>query len=109
MSEHTAASNEDSTSDASIFRRRVAITNPHGLHMRPASAFARLAGQFQSQVTLCKEGKRINGKSPLELLFLAAEQGTELDLEVNGPDAQAAIDALAMQLAQDHTDEMDSL
>lgn len=76
-------------------QRKVVITNPQGFHMRPASAFAQLAGQYQSAVTVYKDGQAINGKSPLELMFLGAEQGTELLLEVSGPDARVAIDALA--------------
>ena len=74
---------------------KVVITNPHGFHMRPVSAFAQLAAKFQSTVRVYKDGQSINGKSPLELMFLAAEQGTELLLEVSGPDAREAIDALA--------------
>jgi phosphotransferase system HPr (HPr) family protein len=76
-------------------QRKVKITNPQGFHMRPISAFAQLAGQFQSSVSVFKGDERINGKSPLELMFLAAEAGTELLLEVTGPDAPDAIEALA--------------
>jgi phosphocarrier protein HPr len=76
-------------------RRTVTITNPQGFHMRPATAFAQRAGQFQSTVTVWKGDQRINGKSPLELMFLGAEQGTELVLEVTGSDAAAAIAVLA--------------
>ncbi len=69
-------------------QRRVRITNPQGLHMRPATMFAQLAGQFESSVTVCRGDQRINGKSPLELMILGADQGTELILEVSGRDAQ---------------------
>jgi phosphotransferase system HPr (HPr) family protein len=86
-------------------QRQVTITNPQGFHMRPASAFAQLASQFQSTVTVCKGDKRINGKSPLELMFLGAEQGTELTLEVSGTDAQAAVDALARLLSEYSTED----
>jgi phosphotransferase system HPr (HPr) family protein len=77
------------------YQRVVTITNPQGFHMRPATAFAQLAGKFQSTVTVCKGDQRINGKSPLELMFLGAEQGTELILEVSGSDGLAALEALA--------------
>jgi phosphocarrier protein len=76
------------------FQCQVTVNNPQGLHMRPLTAFAELAGKFQSTVTVIKEGQRINGKSPLELLCLAAEYGTLLTLEATGPDARAALDAL---------------
>lgn len=76
-------------------RRTFAIANPQGLHMRPITAFVEVANKFQSEVYLARTGEsRINGKSPLGLLGLAAEQGTELTLEVNGPDAEQALEAL---------------
>jgi phosphotransferase system HPr (HPr) family protein len=86
-------------------QRRVTITNPQGFHMRPATAFAQLAGQFQSSVTVCKGTQRVNGKSPLELMFLGADQGTELTLEVSGADAHAAVEALALLLAAPSVDD----
>jgi phosphotransferase system HPr (HPr) family protein len=87
-------------------RRKVTITNPQGFHMRPMSAFVQLAGQFQSTVHVLRpDGQRIDGKSMLGLLGLAAEQGTELTLEVAGPDAQEAVGALAELMAKAHVDE----
>ena len=68
--------------------RRDEVTGAEGFHLRPATAFAQLAGQFQSTVTVCKGDQRINGKSALELLILAAEKGTEVVLEVSGSDAR---------------------
>ena len=62
-------------------QRRVTITNKQGFHMRPATVFAQLAARFQSTVTVCKGDERFNGKSPLELMIVGAEQGTELTLE----------------------------
>jgi phosphocarrier protein HPr len=80
-------------------RRSVRIANPNGLHMRPAAAFAELAAQFDSSVKLGRDAQTVDGKNWLELLLLAAEPGTELMLEVSGPDAPKAIEALAQQLA----------
>ena len=82
-----------------VFRRKVTIQDPSGLHMRPLTVFAQRAGQFPGTVTVAKEDQRVNGKSPLELMLLAAEQGTELTLEVCGPDAEGTIDVLAALLA----------
>ena len=79
--------------------RKVIVQDPTGFHLRPLTAFAQRAGQFQSAVTVCKDSQRVNGKSPLELMLLGAEQGTELTLEVCGADAEAAIDVLAELLA----------
>ncbi len=87
-------------------KRRVSITNPQGFHMRPQSAFARLANQFASTVTVAKDQLRANGKSQWELMLLAAEQGTELLLEVAGPDAPAALEALTKILAAPSADDL---
>jgi phosphocarrier protein len=81
-----------------VLRRKVTVSDPLGLHMRPLTAFAQRANQFQSAVTVSKDDQRVNGKSPLELMLLAAEQGTELELEVSGADAEAALEVLAQIL-----------
>ena len=93
-----------------FLQRTVTITNPQGLHMRPITAFVERASKFQSDVFLSKgDGQRINGKSPLALLGLAAEHGTDLILEVAGPDQDAALDALATFLANLKTEEESGL
>lgn len=78
-----------------IARRRVPIVNAYGLHVRPATKFVRLAQSFRSQVRVGHEGRTVDGKSLLDMTGLAAECGTSLDLEVEGPDAEAALAALA--------------
>ena len=80
-------------------RRPVTVLNPQGLHMRPASAFVEQAAKVSGTVTVAKGEQRVNGKSLWDLLLLAAEQGTELVLEVSGDDAIAAVDALAQLLS----------
>jgi phosphotransferase system HPr (HPr) family protein len=74
--------------------QKVVITNPQGFHMRPMAAFAQLAARFESSVKVSREGQSVNGKSILDLMLLAAAQGSELTLEVTGADAQSALDAL---------------
>lgn len=92
--------------DPQVVRRQVEITNALGLHLRPADKFVRLAHQFQSEIRVHHEGREINGKSILDLTTLAAECGTRLDLEARGPDAEAAIAALAeLVLDQFHENE----
>ena len=76
-------------------QRRVIVSNPQGLHMRPSAAFVELAGRFEADVNVTHNGTRVNGKSIWDLLTLAAEVGSELTLEADGPDAPAALDALA--------------
>lgn len=80
-------------------RRTVTINNPSGLHMRPAAAFAALASRFESAVTVARAGAPVDGKDLLQLMLLAADCGTELELKVSGPDAATALDTLAELLA----------
>jgi phosphocarrier protein HPr len=75
--------------------RAVVVTNPQGLHARPADMFAKLANQFECRVELVKESERVDGKSILSLLTLAAVSGTSLMIETIGPDAESAAAALA--------------
>lgn len=80
-------------------RREVVIANPQGLHLRPATAFAKLARQFTCAVFVVRDNQRANGKSQMELLLLAAESGSRLTVEVDGEDADKALDPLAELLA----------
>lgn len=73
----------------------VAISNPQGLHMRPAYQFAETAAQFQSTVELVKDDIRADGKSVLSLMTLGASQGSKITLEARGDDAEAAVATLA--------------
>ncbi len=75
--------------------REVTIVNPQGLHARPAYLFAELAGTFDSTIELVKDGERIDGKSILSILTLAAVEGSHLSVEATGADAEQAIAALA--------------
>jgi phosphocarrier protein HPr len=73
---------------------RSVITNPLGLHARAAARFVQLAGRFTSQIRVTRGARTVDGKSILGLLLLAAAQGTTVDIEVEGDDEQAALDAL---------------
>lgn len=74
--------------------RRVTVINPQGLHARPAHALVQLANKFEADIEIVKQGERVDGKSILSILTLAAVQGTQLVLRATGPDAEAALDAL---------------
>ena len=74
--------------------RQVVITNPQGLHARPADMFVKLAVRFEAKVDVIKDNERVDGKSILAILTLAAVEGTELIIEATGCDANEAIDAL---------------
>lgn len=81
--------------ETAVARRQVRVINAYGLHMRPADKFVRMANGFRAEVEVDHRGVRANGKSILDMAGLAAECGTTLDLEARGPDAEAALAALA--------------
>jgi phosphocarrier protein HPr len=83
------------STDNDIARRKIAISNVFGLHLRTASKFVDTAKAYQSEIQVCCKGIAANGKSVLSLLGLAAECGTMLALEARGLDANDAVDALA--------------
>lgn len=64
----------------------VTVVNRLGLHARAAAKFVHLASAFTSRVTVTKEGTRVDGKSILGLLTLAASKGTKLQLTIQGDD-----------------------
>ncbi|MDO4432975.1 MAG: HPr family phosphocarrier protein [Alysiella sp.] len=72
----------------------VQIINKLGLHARASSKFTQTAAQFQSEVWVSRNGKRVNGKSIMGLMMLAAAQGTEIEIETQGTDEIAAMQAL---------------
>ena len=81
--------------DAGAVIRTVRITNPQGMHARPAAAFVQLAVKFRADVKLSKDGLEVNGKSIMGVLMLAAAAGTDLVIRTAGEDAPEAADALA--------------
>ena len=75
--------------------RKVVISNPQGLHARPAYLFAEMASKYDCKVEIVKDGERVDGTSILEIITLGASQGTELSIETSGPEADPALRALA--------------
>ncbi len=74
--------------------REVVVANSQGLHARPADLLAREARRWQSRIELVAHSQRVDGKSILEVLTLAAEAGTRLVVEATGPDAREALEAI---------------
>ncbi|HHM02273.1 MAG TPA: HPr family phosphocarrier protein [Caldithrix abyssi] len=70
------------------------ILNKHGLHARPAAHLVKTAGQFKSNVKLFKDGLEVNAKSIMGVMMLAAEPGSEVLLQIEGEDEEAAFAAL---------------
>ncbi len=76
-------------------QRDVEIVNKLGLHARPSAKLTQLASRFACEVHLSKNGRRINAKSIMGVMMLAAARGSTVTLETEGADADAALDALA--------------
>lgn len=79
----------------------VIIRNKIGLHARPAAQFVKVAEGFKCDIWVTKDGIRVNGKSILSLLTLAAEEGSLVLLEAEGPDEAEALEALRNILQED--------
>lgn len=77
-----------------MIKKKVTIVNDAGLHARPAAALVKVASKFESDFHIHMYGYKVNGKSILGVMTLAAEKGAELELEVNGPDEGKALDAI---------------
>lgn len=75
--------------------RTCRIVNRLGLHARPSALLVSTASQFQAEVHLTKGDLRVNGKSIMGVMMLAAEQGTELAIEADGVDEEQAVEAIA--------------
>lgn len=81
--------------------KRIRITNRAGLHARPAAVFVQKANKFSSEITLTKEDQTVNGKSIMGILMLAAEKGSEVEIKVEGEDAESAAKELIEVLISD--------
>ena len=75
-------------------QRTATIVNKLGMHARPSAMLVTEASRYQSEVWLTKDGNRVNGKSIMGVMMLAAEKGSEILVEVNGPDEEAAMAAI---------------
>ena len=78
-----------------MIERIVTIQNRNGLHARPAAEIVKTAAKFKSEITLIRDDLEVNGKSIMGVMMLAAEYGSELVVRCEGPDEQAALNALA--------------
>ena len=84
--------------------QQVTIINKLGLHARAASKLVNKAGQFESDVFIDRQGQRVNAKSIMGVMMLAASKGTVVMLEADGADEDACIEALK-QLIDNRFDE----
>jgi phosphocarrier protein len=78
-----------------MVERTVEILNKNGVHARPAAEIVKTAGRFASDITIVRDDLEVNGKSIMGVIMLTAECGASIILRADGPDAEAAVDALA--------------
>ena len=81
--------------------QKVTLTNRHGMHARPAHLFVQTANSYASALRVGRtdNDERVDGKSIMGMMMLAAERGVELELRAEGPDAEAMLRALAELVA----------
>lgn len=85
-----------------MIEKRVVIKNCLGIHARPATLLVQVAAKFEAEIFLSKgEVRRINGKSIMGIMMLAAEHGAELLIEAEGSDADEAVAQVSALLESD--------
>lgn len=77
-----------------MLKKKVNIVNKLGLHARPSALLVSTAAKFSSEVYFAKDGLRVNGKSIMGVMMLAAEEGAEIVIEVDGDDEEKAMVAI---------------
>ena len=81
-------------------KKEFQILNKLGIHARPAAQFVKTANRFQADVFVEKDGEEVDGKSIMGLMMLAAGHGSVICVSSDGPDADAAIEALGALIAR---------
>jgi phosphocarrier protein HPr len=77
-----------------MIQTKIQISNKLGLHARASAKLTKLAGGFKSDIHLSRNGRRVNAKSIMGVMMLAAGVGSEIEIETVGDDEQIAMDAL---------------
>ena len=86
--------------------KHLVIKNKMGLHARPAALFVQIANKFDSDIAVIKGKQRVNGKSIMGIMMLAAGKGARISIQAQGPDAEAAVNELERLLLTDRESEM---
>ena len=82
-----------------MLQREIEIINKLGLHARAAARLTQVAGQFKSDVWVGRNGRRVNAKSIMGVMMLAAAKGSKISVEIEGPDEVQAMEALQALIA----------
>jgi phosphocarrier protein HPr len=78
-----------------LIQRDFTINNKLGLHARPSAQLTQVASRFASEVWISKAGRRVNAKSIMGVMMLAAGQGSQVTIDTDGPDEAAALEAIS--------------
>ncbi len=82
-------------------RKKIMVKSKQGLHARPAALFVQVANKFESAISVSRDDERVNGKSIMGILMLGAEHGSEIVIEAEGKDAEAALAELERILTKE--------
>lgn len=82
--------------DMAVYEQDFIVANKLGIHARVAAQIVKVASQFQSEVWISKSGNKVNGKSILDVMTLVCPHGSNIRISASGPDASAALSALAV-------------
>ena len=82
-----------------MLQQEAKIINKLGLHARASAKLTQLAARYKSDVWIARNGKRVNAKSIMGVMMLAAAKGTVISIETDGPDEQAAMQAITTLIA----------
>jgi phosphocarrier protein HPr len=87
-------------------RRIVEIVNERGLHARASAKFVKLAGSFDAEIQVARDGQSVDARSIMGLMMLAAGIGSSVEISAEGPEAEAALDALCELVANRFDEEL---
>jgi phosphocarrier protein len=82
-----------------MLHQDIEIVNKLGLHARASAKLTQMAGQFKSEIWIARNERRVNAKSIMGVMMLAANKGSTIRLEIDGADEEAAMQALAALIA----------
>src|ERR1017187_1102912 len=91
--------------DTDFFTRELTVVNKLGIHARPAAMFVKTASRFACDIFVEKDGEKVNGKSIMGLMMLAAGPGSKLTVHAQGQDASQALSALELLIKDKFNEE----
>jgi len=84
-----------------VVEKKIIIQNKSGLHARPAALFVQIANKYDSSITVIKGKEKVNGKSIMGILMLAAGRGSQVTILAEGHDAEDAVGELSLLLLEE--------